>query len=341
MVVSPSRTRDRSSANPISYIHHTAVQAIHAGISVVPVEADGSKRPALSRWQTYQRRFPSHMELERWFRKTTFGLGLITGAISGNLEALDFDDRATFEAWLARIQQYPEAAALFDRIAWGYEESTPAGGRHLLYRCSDIAGNQKLAVRPAPEQKMKTLIETRGEGGFIIIAPSRGTVHPSGKPYMLRRGSVTKIQTITGEERSLLFALARSFDEMPPLPPHQALPPQRENTNARGSRPGDIFNQRASWQEVLEPHGWELVRVVGEEGQWRKPGKVGPGISATTNFDGSDLLYVFSTSTCFEPQQGYTKFRAYALLNHGEDFSAAARELAEKGYTSASNQAER
>src|SRR6266566_643960 len=148
MVVSPSRTRDRSSANPISYIHHTAVQAI-----------------------------------------------------SGNLEALDFDDRATFEAWLTRIQQYPEAGALYERIAWGYEETTPAGGRHLLYRCNDMAGNQKLAVRPAPEpQKMKTLIETRGEGGFIIIAPSRGTVHPSGKPYMLLRGNVAKIQTITGEE---------------------------------------------------------------------------------------------------------------------------------------------
>ena len=128
---------------------------------------------------------------------------------------------------------------------------------------------------------------------------------------------------------------------MPPPEPCRVYAPQRENANARGSRPGDIFNQRASWQEVLEPHGWELVRVVGEEGHWRKPGKEGPGISATTNFDGSDLLYVFSTSTCFEPQRGYTKFGAYAVLNHGEDFSAAARELASNGYTSTSNQAER
>jgi hypothetical protein len=75
MAVSPSRTRERSYANPMSYVYHTAIQALEAGISVVPVEADGSKRPALSRWQTYQRRFPSHMELERWFSQDNLWIG--------------------------------------------------------------------------------------------------------------------------------------------------------------------------------------------------------------------------------------------------------------------------
>ncbi len=55
------------------------------------------------------------------------------------------------------------------------------------------------------------------------------------------------------------------------------------------------------------------------------------GISATTNWDGSDLLYVFSTSTLFEPKRGYSKFAAYALLNFGGDFRAAARDLANHG----------
>jgi hypothetical protein len=328
MVVSPVSTSEESR----TYVHHTALKAIRAGISVVPVRSDGSKRPALDRWQTYQHYVPTSRQLNRWFRDTCLGLALITGAISGGLEALDFDDQATFQAWLGRIQRYPEAVALYERIAWGYEEATPAGGRHLLYRCEDIAGNQKLAMRPVPgPQKYKSLIETRGEGGLIIVAPSRGTVHPSGRPYMLLRGDVAKIITISSDERVLLFAMARSFDEMPPPEP-RALPVPGWYGKARGKRPGDIFNQRASWQEVLAPHGWELVRVVGEEGQWRKPGKEGPGISATTNFAGTDLLYVFSTSTCFEPQRGYSKFTAYAILNHGGDYSAAAHELAERGY---------
>jgi len=100
------------------------------------------------------------------------------------------------------------------------------------------------------------------------------------------------------------------------------------------SRPGDLFNQRASWEEVLVPNGWELLRMVGEEGYWRRPGKGGPGISATTNYQGSDLLYVFSTSTVFEPERGYSKFSASTLLNFGEDFAAAAADLVHRGYTS-------
>src|SRR5207248_4509818 len=98
-------------------------------------------------------------------------------------------------------------------------------------------------------------------------------------------------------------------------------------------RPGDLFNRVASWEEILIPYGWELVRRVADKGEWRRPGKQGPGISATTNWNGSDLLYVFSTSTLFEPERGYSKFSAYALLNFGGDFVAAARALAAQGYT--------
>lgn len=56
------------------------------------------------------------------------------------------------------------------------------------------------------------------------------------------------------------------------------------------------------------------------------------GISATTNHADSDLLNVFSTSTEFEPEQSYSKFAAYAILNHGGDFSAAGKALWEQGY---------
>ncbi len=41
---------------------------------------------------------------------------------------------------------------------------------------------------------------------------------------------------------------------------------------------------------------------------------------------------MFSTSTTFEPERGHSKFSAYALLNHGGDVKAAARELAAQGY---------
>ncbi len=328
MTISPLSSRPDGK----SYVHHTAIQAATAGISVVPIRADGTKQPSLSGWREYQKRRANETELQQWFRSGEPGIAFITGAVSGNLEALDFDDPRIFETWLRRVQRDSALASLYDHVSWGYLESTPAGGKHLLYTCDVVEGNQKLASKPDGD-KRKTLIETRGEGGLIIVAPSRGKVHPSGKPYMLQRGAVSSIRTITAHQRSLLLAVAREFDEMPPLdlssiPPRKSLP-----LNGSALRPGDLFNQQASWEAVLIPQGWQLVRTSDGESYWRRPGKRGPGISATTNHDGHDLLYVFSTSTAFEAERGYTKFKAYALLNHHGDFSAAARELAEQGYT--------
>jgi len=199
----------------------------------------------------------------------------------------------------------------------------------------------KLAQRPKKDEHgrelydehgnllAETLIETRGEGGFVVIAPSNGKVHPSGKPYVLLQGSVATIATITPEEREELFALCRSFNE---LVEEQGVPRDRPQQQA-GNRPGDVFNSKASWEGILEPKGWTHVYSRNEATYWRRPGK-DRGVSATTNYQGSGLLYVFSTSTPFEPERGYSKFSAYAVLYHGGDFKRAAETLASVGYRS-------
>jgi len=64
------------------------------------------------------------------------------------------------------------------------------------------------------------------------------------------------------------------------------------------------------------------------------------GISATTNWAGADLLYVFTSSTTFNADESYDRFAAYAVLNHGGDYRAAARELAHKGYGKAASSGE-
>jgi putative DNA primase/helicase len=70
----------------------------------------------------------------------------------------------------------------------------------------------------------------------------------------------------------------------------------------------------------------------GNETFWRRPGKQA-GISASTGHAGDrDRLYVWSTSTEFDPEVPYTKLGAYAVLNHGGDMSKAAKALYEKGY---------
>jgi putative DNA primase/helicase len=316
-------------------VYATAMRAQQAGINVLPIRADGSKRPDIARWRVYQQRRVTPGEVVRWFRSTDRGLAVMTGPISGNLEALDIDSLDTYRAWLDALRADAILRPLYERIARGYIEATPAGGRHLLYRSPGVERNRVLARRAkvgAPGYQ--TLIETRGAGGLLIIAPSAGQVHPSGRPYTLLHGDIADIATITAAERSQLLQLARTFDEGA-LPPREQRAPSevaRSAGTVLGGRPGDIFNQRATWEELLLPHGWQLVQTIDGESHWRRPGKTGPGISATTNYAASDLFYVFSTSTIFAPERGYTKFATYTLLEHGGDFAAAARTLAAEGY---------
>jgi putative DNA primase/helicase len=65
---------------------------------------------------------------------------------------------------------------------------------------------------------------------------------------------------------------------------------------------------------------------------WRRPGK-NEGHSATTNFANNGLLHVFTSSAPpFEADTSYAPFMAYALLEHGGDFKAAAQALQLEGY---------
>lgn len=330
--------------------YQVALAALETGVSVLPIRPDGTKQPALSGWKRYQQEMPTEALVEEWFRRSQRGLALVTGHISGGLIALDFDDLATFDAWLRHIRREQALHALYEFVASGYEERTPKNGRHLLFRCpaafaeSQRPGNQRLALRPAPEpQRFQVLAETREEGGIIIVDPSRGSVHPSGKPYVRIRGGVTTIRAIAPQERSLLYDSIRAFDEMPPPPSwepsaaHLRCPTFRLSGGSGASeRPGDLFDNDpgVTWESLLLPLGWQLVRTDEKgEGYWRHPGKRGPTHSATTNADGANRLFCFSASTGLPIERYLTRFEFYVWWYHGGDFSAAARALAERGYT--------
>lgn len=99
-----------------------------------------------------------------------------------------------------------------------------------------------------------------------------------------------------------------------------------------GTPPGRDYNNRTDWADILQPHGWRLFYTRGNVRYWTRPGKT-TGVSATTNALGTDRLHVFSENAHpFDAGTSYSKFGAYALLEHGGDFKAAAKALAERGY---------
>jgi hypothetical protein len=105
----------------------------------------------------------------------------------------------------------------------------------------------------------------------------------------------------------------------------------RANGHAEALRPGDDFNTRASWDDLLAAEGTTLARRDGDDAHWTRPGKT-KGTSATV-FADSGLLRVWSSNwPDLEADTAYDKFGYWAATRHGGDFQAAARDLFERGY---------
>jgi hypothetical protein len=316
----------------MSEILTTALRFASLGICTVPVATDGSKRPGIASWKEFQERRPTPDELLAWF-STAEGVGVICGKVSGNLEMLELEGRAVAAKMHKDIKEIAENSGLgnlWAKLNSGYVETTPSGGIHWLYRIDgEVPGNTKLARRPGENGGVDVLAETRGEGGFVIVAPTAGTCHPSGGEWRMLVGSPDTIPTLTRAERDALHNLFSIFDE---LPTADYIAEEIATKTDGPATPGDDYNARVSWHQILEPLGWTPV-YTNREGvtAWRRPGK-SIGISATTNHAGTDKFYCFSTSTIFDGGSSYSKFAAYALIEHGGDFREAARSLRRLGY---------
>jgi hypothetical protein len=300
--------------------------AYRAGLCVLPVTSDGTKRPDVRTWTPYRTERPTSVQMRAFRFEQRHGFGMIAGLVSGRRGAWDFDCPDTHAAFIAAA----DARGLGEvvrRIEAGYCDQTPAGGRRWVVHFPETVEwrDETLARRPGGDggSNIKTLIELPT---FAILAPSHGPTHPSGRPYIRLSGGFHTIAAVTAEEHAGLVTLARTFDAMPCPQAGEA-----RAAHQSGDRPGDDFNRRASWPEILEPAGWRHVYNRGDVGYWCRPGKT-RGTSATTNLGGRDLLYVFTSSTLFEAEHSYSKFAAYAVLHHAADFAAAAQHLATHGY---------
>ena len=307
---------------------------------MIPSHEDGGKRP-FGRWKTYQTQRMTWEELEQLLLNGPFtGFGVITGAASGHLELIEIEGpQDDARAALARVRDAAVSLgceALLERVLAGCVVLSAGGGVHLYIRIIDgpARPNTKLATRADGT----VLAETRGEGGFVIAAPTTArNGHPDGSAYtFLSTASPGQIAEVTSDERDLLhqvFTIALHE-------PGEALEPSPASTSSTSSSPAPVdpltpwgdFATRSTWHDILTPHGWTPVFTAPDgRTHWTRPGKnPADGTSATTLEDGP--LYVFSTSTVFPENRGLSKQAAYAHLHHDGDLAIAARALADAGY---------
>ncbi len=298
---------------------------IDAGVIVMPV--DKAKRPILNSWQTLTIEDCRKPEYLNYWDNPDMKVGLLCGG-GNQCEALDFDLKNSLDVELFNkfCDEVKTAAPnLLNKLT---VQKTLSGGYHLIYKCQTIQGNLKLSRRPATHEELVNTkakcfveIETRGDRGMVVIAPSQG--------YTLFRNTFESINEITTEERDLLFTVARSFNTYEQ--PHTQ--PQRFTNPIQGNTIWEEFNSDThAGLALLEMHGWTKYREKGEDILLKRPGNSTAKFSAYYHTR-SNIFVPFTSSSEFEPEKGYNNSNILHIIEgHRGDWKKTAERLKEMGY---------
>lgn len=270
-----------------------------AGLSVIPVD---DRKVPIGAWS------PDQKEIRRTegrFRGVE-RIGIVAGKVSGNLECIDVDmkqDRSGL-LWKRLKKKIPP-----DILESTVIQTTVNGGYHIIYRCDgkEIPGNNVLARRHEGN-KTPALIETRGEGGYFVAAPTKG--------YDLIQGDFANIPVLTGDQRRYILMAATALNEV-------------KKTEKLQDDVFDRYNNEADIIALLEQHNWQVKSQRGDNVLLKRPGKTDSKWSASWS-KSMRIFYCFTSSSQFDENQGYSPVGVYTLLEHAGNYSEAAKALREK-----------
>jgi hypothetical protein len=213
-----------------------ALAYLQAGLTVLPIEP-GSKKAAV-KWQVLQKNKPTEKQVLEWFGPEKYGLGLVCGRASAGLVVLDFDTaaEASYHRWAKLV---PELTPFLPLVRTGK-------GLHVYARLPFEVRNVVLAQTPAGG----VLIETRGEGGYVLAPP---TLHPNGSFYEWANG-FAHVPLLTARQGYKLLGACTQL--------HSCRQPE-QNLAKSGGRDGYLVTTSAG--SKLRKYAEGALRVSGEE----------------------------------------------------------------------------
>jgi len=301
----------------------TALYYSKQGISTI---ATDSNKRSIQQWKKYQTSIPTTEETTSMLlHPNAVGIALICGKVSGNMEVIDIDCKYDITGTMFDdfMQQVTDADSDMAQRLW--IAKTVNGGYHIVYRCEKIEGNKKLAQRYTttderatnPHEKIKVLIETRGEAGYIVAYPSTGYEWIQNKAP----------ETITVGQRDTLMHISASFNEVVEEYRPAFIEPQKSFTKS----PFTDYNERGDIAGLLTNYGWKVVSENAKKITFLRPGTTTSKSSGDYNKD-MGLFSVFTTSSQFESNKGYRPAAVFAILECNNDFKITAKKLIEMGY---------
>ena len=305
-----------------------ALDGARRGWSMLPI-AFGAKKPAV-KWTNFLTAPANEDLINHWWTKTPErGVGVVVGAVSGNLVAIDVDG--------------PEAAAEWKRITggevfqtWSYWTSKPKGKFRVLFRSDDAVesvdllkggkGVGELAVMASRINPESGDVENHLQ---VVLPPS---VHPQGHQYEWQEGFAPS--DLPDGPMLLPDWLAERFraTKAPKSAPAPALAPTPALTSPPNSppndddRPGDRLNQEHP-APLFQRLGLTYLRTDARQECWHRPGSVNEvAAGAQLGADGKWNIQIYSTSLDVPPES-YDPFGLLACLDHGGDRGAAAKAI--------------
>lgn len=305
-----------------------AIKYLNKGFSVIPVTKD--KNPAIEAWGSYIYS-PIPVNKAQGLFEDADGIALLMGG-KKKLTTIDIDSKYDLTGTLFDRLKKEIGSKLLSKLCC---HSTRNNGFHLIFSCEKVEGNQKLAMRPCTkEEKLQTLqegldkgldidialsssladacrvlIETRGEGGYILIPPSDGYKHIYGK-----------IQEISKTEYDTLMEICRSFNLYTPAVKNYQLSRALRNPNPDKVNSFKNFNENCDVLKLLSSFGWEEVGTNSDGFVMIKRPNASSKHSAYFN-PADRAFWVFSTSTNFELQKRYSAVDILLTLRYNNDGS--------------------
>ena len=294
----------------------TALAYANKQVRVIPIK-QGEKRPPMQGWQNAATSDPT--TIRQWFEGQfkDCGLGIATGEFRDRyLIVVDIDDRQQFSGseTLADLEQ------LHGKLPETVEVITGSGGRHIYFLTDQ-------PIRNEASGRLGVGIDIRGIGGQVLAPPTK---HPNGKTYEWVEGrSIAEQRPADMPLWMVLILTDKTQTEASVNPSPDPITPNILAEEGPASR----YCAATTWPELLRQDGWTLAHIdQSGEAHWVRPGKdLREGTSATTGWQGKDILKVFTTSIPGLPPGAYNRFGYTAAMHHGNDRSAFAKHLLQQG----------
>lgn len=331
-----------------------------AGLRPIPWGDSGGQKIFPPDYAKYRSEYPAEI-MEALFNQHKSAMPDIAILCTDGIEAIDVDMKYSLSPTLwddileALSSDEEIFAELFGVQNPAYVEKTKSNGYHIVYKTNAPTGNQKLAKRNAteeelkikPVERLKCIIETRGKGGLLFVAPSEN--------YQAQNGSICNLPTVSDRVREKILNICRSFSEVETetdvFDYEETQPIQKSERSAAKeaylppvspigqsfsylTKPGDDYNNRTDLIQLLESYGWKVLGKSGINTRLNRPGakhsKGVDGCVATIN--GKQVFKNFSSSEPFDVDKGYTASGVLCILAFSGDWSATVRHLDSTGY---------